>query len=196
MVGLELSSPTTPFLPSPPMNSLPPRRCPTARDGVVGVVGECGGVSVLAAAGAAAGSAFPGLKQNSGSAGPGPLWAREPAAPATLLGSFAICTDRGRMVEVDAEPGVMAGESGERWGKTKSGFGRSSMGPFVEMERLWYRGMPIPLLAWAWATCCRGRAICAMVKQSRARQEEEKGNPGHGNVGVGRGGRGVDRRGG
>jgi len=52
-VGLVLIRPVPPCLPSPPMNSLPPRRCPIFLDGVVGVtgegrVGESGGVSKVA----------------------------------------------------------------------------------------------------------------------------------------------------
>ena len=42
-VGLELSNCAPPALPSPPMNSLPPRLCPIGLDGVVGsVVGRWG----------------------------------------------------------------------------------------------------------------------------------------------------------
>ena len=45
--GLELSVTCPPVLPSPPINSLPPRLC-AVREGVAGVlsVGEAGGVAV------------------------------------------------------------------------------------------------------------------------------------------------------
>lgn len=91
LVGLELSSAVlAPALPSPPINSLPPRLCPIGLDGVVGmVVGESGGVPVVSLAGAA------GLKEKSGSAETD--FCRVPGVEPRRPAGYA-CSDRGRAV--------------------------------------------------------------------------------------------------
>lgn len=130
LVGLELINVTPPARPSPPMNSLPPRLCPIGLEGVVGVpIGECGGVDVAVVEILAAPA---GLKEKSGSAetdfclSPG----AEPRRPVGYA-----WRDIGRASEV--EEGSEDDVSGSRRGNVKSGFGRSSMVPALEMRRRW-----------------------------------------------------------
>lgn len=130
LVGLVLKRLAPPTRPSPPMNSLPPRLCLTACDGVVGIAnGECGGVTGVGPAGLFGPA---GLKEKSGNAltdfclFPGV----EPRLPAGYP-----WRDIGRVpgVEEVSEDGV----SGACCGKVKSGFGMSSIGPAFEERRRW-----------------------------------------------------------
>jgi hypothetical protein len=121
--GLELSRPMPPDLLSPPMNSLPPRLCPTVR-GVVGVDGCGDGGPEMLAEGLAAGLRPEGLKENSGSALMDIRW------PDILFALLMPCTERGHR-GVDEElsgPFDAFSAFGSRMGKTKSGFGSNSTG--------------------------------------------------------------------
>lgn len=75
----------------------------------------------------------------------------------------------GRGAGADASDGGAL--SGSRIGKLKSGLGSSSMGPALDRCRLWYSGEPMPASWEDWLTCCRGRAIEAMLKQLLVRQD-------------------------
>lgn len=125
LVGLVLISDTPPDRPSPPMNSLPPRRCPPiGLDGVVGVVnGECGGV--VATGGARVAAA--GLKEKSGRALTD--FCRNPGAEPRRPVGYA-CSDIGRVLGTGT--GSEGKVSGPRCGKVKSGLGMSSMSPALE----------------------------------------------------------------
>lgn len=129
-VGLVLSKFDDPGLPSPPMNSLPPRLCPTmAREGVEGVVVEKGDWGGLPSAG---GCALPaGLKEKSGRALPDLSLIPAGVEPRRAVGYDCIAVGRG--FEVAGSEEVRSA----RIGKVKSGLGSSSMGPVLDWWRRW-----------------------------------------------------------
>lgn len=132
LAGLVLNSDTPPDRPSPPMNSLTPRLCPPiGLDGVVGVVvnGECGGVVVAVVVAGGARVVAAGLKEKSGRALTDFCLEPPGAEPRRPVG-YA-CSDIGRAF--GAYAGSECDASGPRWGKLKSGFGMSSIGPALEV---------------------------------------------------------------
>ena len=124
LVGLVLNSDAPRR--SPPMNSLAPRLCPPiGLDGVVGVVdGECGGVVV------AGGARVPGAGLNEKSGRALTDFCLEPPGAEPRRPAGYACSDIGRAFEAHA--GSEDDASGPRWGKLKSGFGMSSIGPVLD----------------------------------------------------------------